>query len=428
MEDDCLLPVSNNNVNIINAAIKSRRKNFSSSSLLSFPSIREEDLYQPLTPGCFSPSVLSHGASFKERLIFGSTVAEENEEEDDENQDSNNLYPSLLTSSASATSLNICDDIDLHPTPKSPFFPNTNAKFKTKIQLHRSRTAPAMPNINEVIGTTGGLKESVEKELGTEKAESTSVSMGFLLLAIYLSLGVTVYTLGRDEFNTEETHPVVDGLYFSIVTMCTIGYGDITPRTGRAKVFSIVFVIVGFGFIDILLSGMVSYVLDLQESLLLSTVTARNSGDMHDAKSYLVDIKKGRMRIRMKVGIALGAVISCVGLGASVLHFVENYGWLDSLYLSIMSVTTVGYGDDTFNTTIGRLFASIWCLVSTLAVARAFLYLAEARIDKRHRKLAKIVLGKDLTVSEFLAADIDNNGSVRFVNIHSNMFILISFN
>lgn len=51
--------------------------------------------------------------------------------------------------------------------------------------------------------------------------------------------------------------------------------------------------------------------------------------------------------------------------------------------------------------------------MSTLAVARAFLYLAEARVDKRHRRMAKWVLDQDLTVSQFLAADIDNNGFVR---------------
>ncbi|PPD79754.1 hypothetical protein GOBAR_DD23328 [Gossypium barbadense] len=80
-----------------------------------------------------------------------------------------------------------------------------------------------------------------------------------------------------------------------------------------------------------------------------------------------------------------------------------------------MSVTTVGYGDRAFKTMPGRLFAAIWLLVSTVAVARAFLYLAEARVDKRHRRMAKWVLGQDMTVSQFLAADIDNNGYVSII-------------
>jgi potassium channel subfamily K len=239
------------------------------------------------------------------------------------------------------------------------------------------------------------------------------VGQGFILLVLYLSLGVVIYWFNRDNFSANETHPVVDALYFCIVTMCTIGYGDITPTTTTTKLFSILFVLVGFGFIDILLTGMVSYVLDLQESYLLRTV--KSKGEKDTARSYIVDVKKGRMRIRMKVGLALGVVVLCIGVGVCVMHFVERLGWLDSFYLSVMSVTTVGYGDRAFTSMTGRIFASIWLLFSTLAVARAFLYLAEARVDKRHRKMAKWILGQDMTISEFLAADIDNNGFVRYI-------------
>ncbi|XP_077227694.1 two-pore potassium channel 3-like isoform X2 [Tasmannia lanceolata] len=264
--------------------------------------------------------------------------------------------------------------------------------------LHRSKTAPSMSAINNLH----------HPSLPNPQFSSPSmVRHAVLLLTIYLSLGVLIYSLNCDNFEATETHPVVDALYFCIVTMCTIGYGDITPSTTATKLFSVTFVLVGFGFIDILLSGMVSYVLDLQENLLLSTVKGRENDS---SNSYFVDVKKGRMRIRMKVGLALGVVVLCIGVGTCVMHFVEKLGWLDSFYLLVMLVTTVGYGDRAFKSLSGRVFASIWLLVSTLAVARAFLYLTEARVDKRHRMIAKWVLRRDMTVSKFLAADIDNNG------------------
>ncbi|KAI5017972.1 hypothetical protein ZWY2020_042860 [Hordeum vulgare] len=164
----------------------------------------------------------------------------------------------------------------------------------------------------------------------------------------------------------------------------TIGYGDITPASPAAKLFAISFVLIGFGFGDVLLSGMVSYVLELQEHLLITAIKNPRSTRKH-RHNYIFDIKKGRMRVRMKVA---------------------PRPWC------VMSVTKVGYGDHAFRTLHGRLFASAWLLVSTLAVARAFLYLEEMRIDKRHRAMANWVLSRDMTVSEFLAADIDNNGYV----------------
>ena len=85
----------------------------------------------------------------------------------------------------------------------------------------------------------------------------------------------------------------------------------------------------------------------------------------------------------------------------------------DALWWTMATITTVGYGDRAFKTLPGRLFAAIWLLVSTLAVARAFLYLAEAKVDKRNRERAKKVLCETMSVSQFFAADIDNNGCVR---------------
>ncbi|PWA53145.1 two-pore potassium channel 5 [Artemisia annua] len=127
-------------------------------------------------------------------------------------------------------------------------------------------------------------------------------------------------------------------------------------------------------------------------------------------KDYIFDVAKGRMRIRMKVCLALGVVMLSIGIGVFVLYYVEGLGWVDSFYLSVLSVTTVGYGDKAFETLEGRLFASFWLLFSTLMVARAFLYLAEARIDKRHRRVANWVLQREITVKDMLDADMNNNG------------------
>ncbi|KAJ3683444.1 hypothetical protein LUZ60_013671 [Juncus effusus] len=276
---------------------------------------------------------------------------------------------------------------------------------KTKSNLHRSRTAPSISPIK--------THEPYHPPPGPRKPSVVRNAMIFLVC--YLLFGVVVFAIAPNNFNTssDSTHPIVDALYFCIVTMCTIGYGDITPATPFAKIFSISFVIIGFGFVDILLSGMVAFLLDLQEHHLLSAVTEPYHPKSHKiARRYIIDVKKGRMRIRLKVALSIGVVVLCVGVGAAVLCFIEKLDWLNAFYLSVMSVTTVGYGDQAFKTMHGRLFASIWLLVSTLAVARAFLYLAEMRMEKRNRRMANYVLSKDLSVSEFIDADIDHNGFV----------------
>ncbi|XP_057544839.1 two-pore potassium channel 3-like [Amaranthus tricolor] len=375
-------------------------------SLSSLPENAEISL--PLTP-----------SEYKDLLIFGpSLVSPRASPITIQNAASSSLLESLSLSSpkpsSSPSEYNLSFLFDTQQQAQSQSQQSTSFHDQNqwwvdpiyqckKTLLHRSKTAPAM-----TVSKDFDKKKDIEKD--PKPSSQFIVIQAFVLLLIYLSFGVTIYWFNRKQFSVRETHPVIDALYFCIVTMCTIGYGDIIPSSTTTKIFSILFVLVGFGFVDILLSGMVTYVLDLQENYLLRTVKAGKHEDQ--ARSLLVDVTKGRMRIRMKVTLALGVVVFCIGVGVCVMHFVEKLGWVDSLYLSVMSVTTVGYGDRAFTSLSGRIFASIWLLVSTLAVARAFLYLAEARIDKRNRLLAKRVLGQDMTVSQFLAADMDNNGFV----------------
>ncbi|KAL2473732.1 Two-pore potassium channel 3 [Forsythia ovata] len=199
--------------------------------------------------------------------------------------------------------------------------------------------------------------------------KTSIVRQAVAFLIIYLTLGVVIYSFNKFNFKASETLPVVDALYFCIVTMCTIGYGDITPDSSATKLFSITFVLVGFGFIDILLTGMVSYVLDLQENYLFRTIKGRG---LHYPRSYIIDVKKGRMRIRMKLALALCAVVLCIGIGVAVMHFVERLNLLDSFYLSVMSVTTVGYGDRAFTSLPGRISHPFGCLCQHLPLLGCF--------------------------------------------------------
>ncbi|KAI4306009.1 hypothetical protein L6164_029328 [Bauhinia variegata] len=71
----------------------------------------------------------------------------------------------------------------------------------------------------------------------------------------------------------------------------------------------------------------------------------------------------------------------CIAVGTISAHFLEDLDWVNSFYLSVTSVTTVGYGDYAFTTVTGRCFAIIWLL-------------------------------KKITISDLVSADLDNDGSI----------------
>lgn len=60
-------------------------------------------------------------------------------------------------------------------------------------------------------------------------------------------VGLLVLAIGVVFYHIVESLSWIDSLYFCIITLTTIGYGDIVPKTDIGKLFTSVYVIVGIG-------------------------------------------------------------------------------------------------------------------------------------------------------------------------------------
>jgi voltage-gated potassium channel len=71
-----------------------------------------------------------------------------------------------------------------------------------------------------------------------------------LSVSVILATGTTFYTIVED-------WTVVQALYFTVITLTTIGYGDLHPTTEFSRVFTIFFVLAGvstlLGFLNFIL-------------------------------------------------------------------------------------------------------------------------------------------------------------------------------
>jgi len=84
----------------------------------------------------------------------------------------------------------------------------------------------------------------------------------------------------------------------------------------------------------------------------------KTSIKIHD---YLQRLSKGFRNHEFQVLFSL--TIFILTLGTVVYHRVENWNWLDSLYFSVTTLTTVGLGDFAPRTEIGKVFTIFYIFI-----------------------------------------------------------------
>jgi voltage-gated potassium channel len=104
------------------------------------------------------------------------------------------------------------------------------------------------------------------------------VSLG-LLTGIAIASGTGFYTL-------VEGLRVVDALYFSVVTLTTVGYGDFAPETDAGKLFTAVYVLVGIGILLTFVTTIAGKMSQTSPLHPFAGQPARNGGDIPAAGGF----------------------------------------------------------------------------------------------------------------------------------------------
>ncbi|KAJ7299244.1 hypothetical protein O6H91_19G037300 [Diphasiastrum complanatum] len=278
----------------------------------------------------------------------------------------------------------------------------SNGHSKNFKKFLRIKSAP----MHDVSENTKHNKGKAPNSGFQRRESSRTVWKAIVVLIVYLTVGLLYFLSIKDELLGERTSSFIDTLYFCIVTMTTVGYGDLVPSTVSAKLLTCAFVFIGFGIVGAILSNAAHYLVEKQEKFLEKAVHRKN----HQIE---VLVKGPKMKpVHWKVLVTGIIVVSLFGLGMLVLIKLEHKSTVDAFYVVSVTVTTLGYGDQSFKTPPGRAFAIVWILVSTLSVAQFFLCLAEWATEARQHSLADWVLTRKVTSLDLEAADLDDDGVV----------------
>lgn len=75
------------------------------------------------------------------------------------------------------------------------------------------------------------------------RALSDPATRGFVISVFVVILAGTAF------YSQAEGWSIVDSLYFTVITLLTIGYGDLAPTSDGAKLFTVVYALIGVGLV-----------------------------------------------------------------------------------------------------------------------------------------------------------------------------------
>jgi len=111
-------------------------------------------------------------------------------------------------------------------------------------------------------------------------------------------------------------------------------------------------------------------------------------------------VPRNRPRTRFRIRYALMALAAAILFGTLGFYFIEGWSLADSLYVTVQTLTTVGYGDLPPHTGKGRFFAVVVMLIGAGGVALAVSTIVQSVVQselvatfgqrRRSRKMSKL--------------------------------------
>lgn len=186
----------------------------------------------------------------------------------------------------------------------------------------------------------------------THKNQTSIVSV--ILLLMYMSAGVGFF-VGFEDW------PVGNTLYFAVVCLTTVGYGDYLPTTDRAKLFTCFYVIFGL----VIAACAVSNIADTLTAWATQQMKFERQECLFERNKH----KKLKRRRAFLKDLCYFVFVLAVGMNFFAnakdweVEDPDGNKWINSLYLSVITLTTIGFGDLTPTSDHEKAFTVVYMVI-----------------------------------------------------------------
>jgi potassium channel subfamily K len=228
---------------------------------------------------------------------------------------------------------------------------------------------------------------------------------------------------------------IITGFYVIVQIITTVGYGDVTVTTLPAKMFCGIYVLITIICIATYVTELAAGVVGNNDVYIRKALLR---AEMHVLQLRNLSEEEAELHLEKwnEIFTATFAFLGSVFFGSVFFALYENCtcsygvshvegcfetpydlctqtggyvkGWGDSFYMSLITLTTVGFGDNTPKTQLGRVVGSVWMLIGVTTMANLAAKVADLRLLNEREKMRLNHI--DRTV--FDAIDLNHDGVV----------------
>ena len=206
-------------------------------------------------------------------------------------------------------------------------------------------------------------------------------------------------------------------LYFVVVTTTTVGYGDVTPHTDAGRLLAVLLIVVNIAFLTTLATVLAEALQAKAERHAEALEKAARESELA-GKSFrhLDNLLSGvggteEMKLTRAIGRRLLIFVVYVLLGTVAFAFLEEWDVVQSLYFSVVTVSSVGYGDMVLTGTVSRAFGMVYATYGIFGTVALAGQCTELYLEQQTAQRMKSFSGQDVA-AVFGQIDTDHSGSI----------------